>query len=420
MPPRIHDAPSSDATSGPGEGPGTGDRVPPDDAADTHAGEAPAGADVSSPDRPVPEHPEQLDITRITGRIRGPLGAIAVSTTGLFLLASFFTLYLGKDFFLPITIAVMLNFLLTPAVRWLKRIGLPPPVGAAVILLLFFGAVGYTTYRVWTPAMEWVERAPSTFAEAERKLRGLREPVQAIQEAGQQVEALARGDEGGQAAQPRESDNGEPGLAETLFENARDLVIGGGVAVFLLYFLLALDDLFLRKLAGVLPEMSQRRKAVLIARATERDLSHYVLVRTATNAGLGVGVGLATWLLGMPNPVLWGILAAFLNYIPYLGGLIGYVVVGFAALTTLDTTGQAMAVVGAYLVLNIIESNFVTPAILGRELTLNPVMIFTWLIFWGWIWGVPGALLAIPLLAMAKIVADNIESLAPLGAFLGR
>ncbi|MEJ2539155.1 MAG: AI-2E family transporter, partial [Gemmatimonadota bacterium] len=293
------------------------------------------------------------------------------------------------------------------------------PVGAAVILLLFFGAVGYTTYRVWGPAMEWVQRAPSTLAEAEDKVRSIREPVEAIQEAGEQVEALARGD-GAQRTPESQEDDGEPGFGTALLQNARDLLIRGSVSIFLLYFLLALDDLFLRKLAGVLPRMSQRRKAVLIARATERDLSHYVLVRTATNVGLGVGVGLATWLLGMPNPILWGIMAALLNYIPYVGGLVGYVIVGFVALTTFDTMGRALLVPAVYLVLNIIESNVVTPAILGRELTLNPVMIFTWLIFWGWIWGIPGALLAIPLLAMAKIVADNIETLAPLGAFLGR
>ncbi len=213
---------------------------------------------------------------------------------------------------------------------------------------------------------------------------------------------------------------GRHDLADTLLSNVWDLVIGGSVAVFLLYFLLSHDDRFLRKLAGVLPALSQRRKAVLIVRATERDLSHYVLVRTATNLGLGAAVGVATWLLDMPNPVLWGVMAAILNYVPYLGGLVGYVIVGFVALTTFDTTGRALLVPGAYLVLNVIEGNFVTPAILGRELTLNPVMIFVWLIFWGWVWGIPGALFAIPLLAMTKIVADNIETLAPLGAFLGR
>lgn len=190
--------------------------------------------------------------------------------------------------------------------------------------------------------------------------------------------------------------------------------------MFLLYFLLALDDLFLRKLASVLPRMSQRRQVVLIARATERDLSHYVLIRTLTNIGFGTAVGLALWWVGMPNPILWGIMAGILNYVPYLGGVVGYVIVGFAALTTFDSAGQALLAPGSYFLLNVVEGNMITPAILGRELTLNPVMIFVWLIFWSWIWGVPGALLAVPLLTMTKIVADNVETLAPLGAFLGR
>lgn len=361
---------------------------------------------------------QQLDITRITGLLRGPLGAIAVSTTGLFLLAFFYTLYLGREFFLPITIAVMLNFLLAPAVRLLKRLGLAPPLGAALILLLFFGALGYGTYRVSGPAMEWFGRAPATLAEAEEAIRSIREPVEAIQEAGMQVEALARGDEAADSS-AGEAEPG-PGLTDALFRNARALVVGGSISVFLLYFLLAMDDLFLRKLAGVLPQLSQRRKAVIISRATERDLSNYVLVRTATNVVLGVAVGVALWLLGMPNPVLWGVMAAVLNYIPYVGGLVGYVVVGFVALTTFEETSRALLVPGAYLVLNILESNFLTPALMGRGLTLNPVMIFIWLIFWGWMWGIPGALIAIPLLAMTKIVADSIEALAPLGAFLGR
>lgn len=360
-----------------------------------------------------------LDITRITSRLRGPLGITAISTTGLFLLAVFYTLYFGREFFLPITIAVMLNFLLTPAVTGLRRIGLPPPVGAAIILLLFFGVVAYGTYRIWTPGIEWLERAPQSVAEAEEKLRTIRQPVEAIQEAGEQVEAIARGEERSARQEPRESDD-SGGLGETVLNRARAFITGGTVSAFLLYFLLALDDLFLRKLASVLPHLRQRRKAVVIARSTESDLSHYVLVRTATNIGLGVAVGVALWLLGMPNPVLWGVLAGFLNYIPYLGGLVGYAVVGVVAFTTFESTGRALMAPLIYLLLNIIEGNLVTPMILGRELTLNPVMIFTWLIFWGWIWGIPGALIAIPLLAMAKIVADNVETLAPLGAFLGR
>ena len=361
--------------------------------------------------QPVP------DLTRITGGLHGPLGVIAVATGGLFLLAAFYTLYFGREFFLPIAIAVLLNFLLTPPVRALKRVGIPAAAGAAVILVAFFGAVGFGIYRAWPPAMKWLDRAPQALAEAEVKLRSIREPVERIREAGEQVQALATG-QSNQTREPREDQ--DPGLGEAILEQARQFVVGGTVAVFLLYFLLALDDLFLRKLAGVLPRMSQRRKAVLIARATEHDLSHYVVVRTVINVGFGAAVGGGLWLIGMPNPVLWGILAGVLNYVPYLGGLVGYIVVGLVALTAFDTVGQAVLAPGVYFLINIIEGNIVTPAILGRELTLNPVMIFVWLIFWTWIWGIPGSLLAIPLLTMTKIVADNIVTLSPLGAFLGR
>lgn len=360
---------------------------------------------------------EAPDLTRITGGLHGPAGATAVASVGLLLLGVFYTLYLGREFFLPITVAVLLNFLLTPPVRALKKIGMPAPIGAGVMLIVFFGVVGYGTYRVWTPAMEWVERAPTALANAEVKLRSVREPVERLREASEQVEAIASGQDSQAAAG---SDDAGPGLDETIVQQAREFFVGGTVAVFLLYFLLALDDLFLRKLAGVLPEMSQRRKAVVIVREIEHDLSHYVLVRTVTNVGFGAAVGCALWLLEMPNPILWGVVAGVLNYVPYLGGLIGYIIVGLAALTAFDSVGRALLAPGVYFLLNVIEGNVVTPAVLGRELTLNPVMIFVWLIFWTWIWGVPGALLAIPLLAMTKIVADNVDTLSPLGSFLGR
>ena len=360
------------------------------------------------------------DITKLTRSLEGPVGAIAFATTGLLLLAMFYTLYIGREFFLPLTIAIFLNFLLTPAVRWLKGFGIPPPVGAGVMLLLFLGLTAVGIWRVWNPAMDWLERAPRNFAQVEDELRSLREPVEAIREAGDQVEALARGDEGNRRQQPPAESQQQRGLSDQILDSATQFVAGGAISLFLLYFLLALDDLFLRKLSSVLPTIKQRRKAVRIARATEHDLSAYVAIRTLVNIGFGAAVGVALWLVGMPNPVLWGIMAALLNYIPYLGGLIGYIIVGFVALTEFETSGQALLAPGVYFLLNIIEGNFITPSVLGRRLTVNPVMILVWLIFWGWIWGIPGALLAIPLLTMTKIVADNIETLAPLGEFLGR
>ena len=128
----------------------------------------------------------------------------------------------------------------------------------------------------------------------------------------------------------------------------------------------------------------------------------------------------ALWLLGMPNPVLWGLMVAGLNFVPYLGPVVGVIVVALAALTTFESTAYAMLPPAVYFVINAIEGNLVTPAIMGRRLRMNPVAIFISLSLWGWIWGIPGALLATPLLLAFKTVCDHVVTLQPLGEFIGR
>lgn len=357
------------------------------------------------------------DLTRLTSRIRGPLGLVAIATGGLFLIALFAVLHIGRAFFLPVVLAVLLKFLLTPALRALKRLGLPAIVGSTVILICLVAAAGYGAFRLSAPVAKWVDRAPHSLSEARVKLEELKKPVEAIRRAGAEVEKLAEvGDEPERLA-PASSAGA---LSETLFDHAWQLVVGGTLTFFLLYFLLASDDMFLRKLARVLPSMAERRKAVVIFESIERDLSRYMFVRTLMNAGFGTAVGIGLWLLGMPNPVLWGLLAGILNYVPYLGGLVGYVIVGFAAVLSFDTNGRALLAPGLYFALNVVEGNIVAPYVLGRHLQLNPVMIFVFLMFWGWVWGIPGLLLAIPLMAAIKIVADNVSLLSPIGEFLGR
>jgi predicted PurR-regulated permease PerM len=125
------------------------------------------------------------------------------------------------------------------------------------------------------------------------------------------------------------------------------------------------------------------------------------------------------YFLGIPNPVLWGVMTALLHYIPYLGALAGITILTVVAILTFDDFTRILLVPSTYFALHFIEAYFVTPTILGRRLALNPVMIFVWLIFWGWVWGVIGAVLAVPILAVLKIVSDHFKSLAPLGEFLG-
>ena len=359
---------------------------------------------------------ETPDLMQLVGRLRGPLGVIAVAALGLFLVAFFAALKAARPFVLPVVGAVLLNFFLTPVVRFLRRSGVPSAVGAGMVLIALAGATGFGVYHLTQPASEWMQEASRNAWRIERELRGLRQPVEEVQQAVKQVEEAA--DTQDSETRSQQVSVRPPSASESLVSQARAVTAGVVVMFFLLFFLLASGELFLRKLARVLPSFRHRRTAVEIVRRTESQVSTYLFTMAMINAGLGVVVGVAMWLLEMPNPILWGVMAGTLNFIPYIGPLVGQIVTGMVALVTFESTGRALLVPTVYLALNALEGYLVTPMIMGRRLTLNPVAIFVSVIFWGWLWGIPGALLAVPLLAVFKIVCDNIEILAPVGEFL--
>jgi predicted PurR-regulated permease PerM len=153
-------------------------------------------------------------------------------------------------------------------------------------------------------------------------------------------------------------------------------------------------------------------------RETQSQVSLYLLTTTMINAGVGVATGVALALVGMPNPVLWGVVAAVLNFVPYIGGLVNTIVLTLAAFLAFEDTGQALLVPIVFTVINILEGNLITPMVLGRRMRLNTVAVFIGLVFWWYLWGIPGAILAVPMMATIKIACDHIESLAPIGEFL--
>ena len=208
-------------------------------------------------------------------------------------------------------------------------------------------------------------------------------------------------------------------FAEVLLNQTWSFFLGAVVMTILLYFLLASGDLFLRKVVTVLPRLEDKKRAVQMAHQIEENISIYLVSVTTINLGLGVLVGVAMWLLGMPTPWLWGAMAGLFNFVPYLGAIASATVIALVASASFDGIGQAILPPAVFFTMTSIEGNFVTPAILGRRLTLNPVVIFVSLIFWGWIWGVAGALLAVPILAVFKLFCDNIEPLSSIGEFLG-
>jgi predicted PurR-regulated permease PerM len=345
-----------------------------------------------------------------------PLDIRSVSLTGLFALAVFYSLYFAREFLLPILLAWVLSSLLAPAVRMLARIRIPEPLSAFFIIVALLGTLSYGVYRLAGPAAEWIQRAPQSLSGVQAKLQQLMRPVEGVQETTKQIEKMTglNNEEKATAVEIK-----KPGLSEVVFTNAREFLIGAGVTLVLLYFLLASGDLFLLKLVKVLPTLQDKKMAVEIYRQIETDVSTYLSVVTLINIGFGCVIGFVMYLLGMPNSTLWGVMAAFLAYIPFLGALLGISTVTVVAILTFNDVLKIIAVPSVYFLLDVIQANLIVPMVLGRRLALNPVVIFIWLIFCGWIWGITGALLAVPLLAIAKIICDHVEQLAPIGEFLG-
>ena len=375
--------------------------------------EVPAPAPDSGEGEPV----SQPDIKKLGDALRERIEIRSLSITGLFVLAAFYTLYFARAFFLPIILAVLLDFLLSPIIRGLKRARIPEPLGAALVIIALLGTAGVAVYGLIDPAKEWVGKLPASMREAESRLRAFRKPVEQVSKTAEQVEEATKVND--QTKTPEVVVKG-PTLTERLFGTTQTIIAGFVEVIILLYFLLAAGDLFLQKLIKVLPQFRDKKTAVSIARETEASISTYLVTVTLVNLGLGVAVAGVMFLLGMPNPLLWGALAALVEFIPYIGATALVAILFLAGLVTFDQLGHALLVPAAYLAVNILQSQFISPLILGRRLTLNPVAIFVGLVFWWWIWGVPGAFIAVPLIATFKIFCDHIEALAPIGEFLGR
>jgi predicted PurR-regulated permease PerM len=186
----------------------------------------------------------------------------------------------------------------------------------------------------------------------------------------------------------------------------------------LLYFLLAYDGVFLRKLIKLLPTLSDKKRAVSIASEIEANVSRYLFTVTAINLCLGLAVGTTAGLLGLRNPMMWGVLVAVLNFVPYLGALTGIICITLGAVLSFDSVGYALLFPAVYLAFAALEGNFITPWVMGRSLTLNPVIILLSITFWGWLWGIAGVILAVPILAAFKIFCAHIEPMEPLAEFL--
>lgn len=339
-----------------------------------------------------------------------------IALVGLFTLAVFYTLFIARALFLPIAVALLLDFLLSPAVRWLRRQRIPNAVSAAALLLGILLAFGIAAATLAGPAATWIQRAPATVNQIKQKARTLARPFEQVQRSADRVTEAA---EQSASTRPAEVHLAGPSLQSRMFGLTADVLSTGAIIFFLTFFLLAADDLFLRKIIEIFPQSRTKGPAANIAREIESGISRYMVTVTAIN----IGLGLATWglfaALGMPNAGLWGAVAGLTNFIPYVGALAANLVFAAAAIVSFDSLGRALLLPASFFLLNMLESYVVTPAVMGRQFPLNPVAILIGIMVWGFIWGVPGAILAVPIMVMMKTICDHIEALEPAGAFLG-
>ena len=345
-------------------------------------------------------------------------------TTAIVLLAIFGIaagLYFGREFFVPIVFAILLNALFRPVVRGLEHLKIPTYFGGAVVVIGLFVGFGFAGFLLASPMQRWLQEAPGRFAAAEKKLDKLRQPVQQVSKVANELEHAAQGPTTApSAAVPAPAPAPQTrGLAAKLLDNSTKVLTSIVEVLLLLYLLLASGDLFAKKLIKIIPLWQDKRAAETVVEESQRVIMRYLLVTLCINTGQGIVVGLVMWWLKMPSPILWGLFTLVLEFIPYLGATVMIAILSVISFATFDNVGHMLAVPGSYLVITTLQNNVISPYLYGQHLKLNPVAVLVGVLLWWFLWGIPGAFLAVPIIATVKIISDHVDTLKPVGEFLG-
>lgn len=349
---------------------------------------------------------------------QGPPEQTRVKVSGLTLLtivAVGAALYWMADLLVPVTFSLLLYFLLVTPVNKLERLGVPPALSAALLMLGIAALVISASSVLVEPAEEWLAEAPRSVRELRQQFRDTEGPIATIEELAEEVDQIGQSEN---EPQVREVVVSEQGVFELLLGGLPTVIAAIGIVTFLTYFLLASGNGVFRRIAACGRNWRECRRLYSISNQIRRDLSRYLATVTVINAALGACVAVAMYLLDVPNPVLWGAMVYLFNFAPYVGALTSasiFFVVGF---TEFDTLSASLSVPLVFLTLTIIEGQLVTPLILGRRMSLNPVFVFLTVVLWGWLWGVAGALMAVPILIGFSVVCERTPSLRILSVIL--
>jgi len=349
---------------------------------------------------------------------RHPQLVTAVCLSILALLAVCVALWAGQTFLIPIAVALVFSVILAPLCSRIEWFWIPRPI-AALMTLIIAGGLAYLAFSlIAQPAARWMENAPQTIQRAERQLRKLQEPLKPLTDISKEVQDMQIVPQPAAPAS-RTVVMQQPGLAQSLLASAQTIVVQTGFIFILAYFLLITREEFRIKFIALQPTLRERVRAARVFRDVGRRVSGYVVTFSIINIVVGVGTGVACWQLGLPEPAMWGGLAFLFNFIPFLGPAIMMALLGLAGLATFDTLVEASFPVLAFMGISFLEANLITPTIVGRRMTLNPLAIILVVSFWIWLWGPVGGVIALPMLIMFKVVCDHTPPLRVIGALIG-
>lgn len=358
--------------------------------------------------------------------IRMPVSVKGIALTFLGTVTAIWVLYVGRSLFVPILIGVGVSFVLGPSVDWLERRRVPRVLGAGLLLTLLIIASGAIAYRVIGQAVALADELPRAAREVRELLTETTSPrdgaMAQIQEA---ADELAEATE-----EPRQRGVMSVRVVEPPVRISQYLLTGSlGIAgsagqvvlvIFLVFFLLASGDLFKRKMVALTgPSLSKKKITVQIIDEISSTISRYLRTVALVCTLVGIATYLAFRALEVPNAALWGVLAGVANTIPYFGPTMVAGAATVAAYLHFDTVGMALLTGGTSLLITGIEGFLITPTLMSRTASMNAVAMFIGILFWGWLWGFWGMLLAVPLLMVLKVIADRVEDLGPVGELLG-
>ncbi|CTQ48828.1 AI-2E family transporter [Jannaschia donghaensis] len=345
---------------------------------------------------------------------RNPL---LVPVTGIFILLLIHALIFASDFLIPVTSAILGYFILNAPRRALGRIGIPSPVAAAIFTILIGAVLTVGAIALSEPLTAFVTDIPSLIDKVLLTLRGPDGPLELVNRAAEATDKVITETSG--PAPMKVQVVGSGGLATSVASVAPGMMSQVVFAVFLLFFLVASGDLFIQKAVQVVDRFQDKRTTLMTIRTIEARLGNYLGAITLINIALGVAIGAFMWIWGVPSPWLLGMMATFLNFVPFVGAVVGSLVAGVVAFVAFGDLWAALGVLGTYYAITALEGQLLTPALVGQRLRLNVTMVFLSVAFFAWIWSVMGMVVAVPSLIVVKVVCDAVPRFRKVGLFLG-